>query len=122
MSKKGFFYRLVRLLQHTWPGNVRQLKNVVENLVTLSVSNIVRAEDIPTERGDPDQEAIYNQSFQLAKKNVIAKFEREYLLRVMKENDWNISRAARQAQCDRRSFQRLIKKHALPDAGSCARV
>jgi len=108
-----------KLFHHTWPGNVRELKNVIEHVVTISVSNIVRPEDIPLAEGDGNREALYTESFQVAKRKAIAEFEKAYLQRVLAGNDWNISSAARQAGSNRRLFQRLIEKHGLSSTGPC---
>ncbi len=41
------------------------------------------------------------------------RFERDYIVRILKNHDWNISQAAREAEIERAYLQRLIKKHEL---------
>jgi len=51
--------------------------------------------------------------FEQAKRQAIDGFERDYLKQVLEEVEGNVSRAARQAGKDRRTFQRLIRKYNL---------
>lgn len=110
-----------RLLRHHWPGNVRELRNVVERLVILSVGGaidgdtvgrVLIAEPSPAEGrsmgmfdGDDFREAI------LA-------FEREYLLRKLRENEGNISRTAEKLGIDRTSIHRKMKQFGITPDGS----
>ncbi|MFJ7935305.1 sigma-54 interaction domain-containing protein [Sporosarcina sp. NPDC096371] len=53
------------LLQHSWPGNIRELKNVVERLVVFSDNGEINIEDLPTEMGEFMQSAHPSQDIQL---------------------------------------------------------
>lgn len=53
------------LLQHSWPGNIRELKNVVERLVVFSDNGEINIEDLPTEMGEFTQSAHPSQDIQL---------------------------------------------------------
>jgi len=103
------------IFAHPWRGNVRELKNAIERVVIGSRSNIIDVEElgitIPELRM---REAI--SSLKQTKHMEVREIEKEYLLRVLRENDGNISRAARIASKDRRSFQRLLRKHGIQAA------
>jgi two-component system, NtrC family, response regulator GlrR len=102
-----------KLCAHTWPGNVRELRNVIERAAAVTIpSRILRAMDmdIPL-RLNKSHNSI--ESFHEAKVKAIEEFERNYLERVLAENSGNVSQSARSAQKDRRSFQRLLRKHGL---------
>jgi DNA-binding NtrC family response regulator len=104
-----------RLQNHPWPGNVRQLRNVIERTLALSepsslgfdlpgseVANVA-AEDLP----DVD----LDRPFVEQKAEVLAGFERAYLEGLLARHDGNFSRAAAAAGIDRMYFKRLLKKY-----------
>ncbi|MFC5609238.1 sigma 54-interacting transcriptional regulator [Variovorax soli] len=89
-----------------WPGNVRQLYNVVEQVCALSTSPLVplalvqRALRVPT---------VEVQTYAQAKQ----RFERDYLVGLLKLTDGNVADAARLADRNRTEFYRLLQKHEL---------
>jgi DNA-binding NtrC family response regulator len=52
-------------------------------------------------------------SFKQAKQQAVEAFEREFLLGLLKRNDGHMSRAAREAGVDRKTIERMVKKHGL---------
>jgi DNA-binding NtrC family response regulator len=103
------------LCSRDWPGNVRELKNLIEKTVIMSLSNIIRADVIQID-ADDEADVPCLKSFQEAKRIAIEEFEKMYLRDILVANRWNVSKAARQAEKDRRTFQRLIRKHGLSGA------
>ncbi|HEX8846867.1 MAG TPA: sigma-54 dependent transcriptional regulator [Pyrinomonadaceae bacterium] len=105
-----------KLNSHSWPGNVRELENAIRQAVILADGPVLRARDIHLSTDVPEQEApapLIEESFKAAKARVIETFERNYLSDIVAACDGNISRAARAAKKDRRSFFELLKKHDL---------
>lgn len=105
-----------RLLDYAWPGNVRELENVIRQAIFLSETSTIRPVDIrfvPEETGPSSAPGPTRESLKVAKAQVIATFERGYLTEVLAACDGNISRAARQAQKNRRAFFALLKKYEL---------
>jgi len=102
------------LLSHPWPGNVRELESVVQRSVVLAHSNRIELSDL--ELPLPDGRAFPGTNFGNAKRKAIDGFEREYLVRLLQESEGNVSRAAQNAGKDRRSFQRLLRKHNIGSA------
>lgn len=105
-----------KLTHYSWPGNVRELENVIRQAVVLADGAVLRAHDIQlttdaTPTGAPAWEPFYT-----AKARAIESFERDYLREILHACDGNISRAAREAQKDRRAFFALLKKYGLTNA------
>ena len=104
--------------QHDWPGNARELRNVVEMGVRGSTGTIDLGACLTLGRmGVTDPETgLDDQSdrpFKEAKNQLVDNFERAYLLKLLERNGNNISRAAREAQIERAYLQRLVRKLSL---------
>ena len=103
-----------KLTSYTWPGNVRELENVIRQAVVLASGPTIRARDLQFEIEVPEvSEPVLGESFQTAKARLIEEFERAYLENALVASAGNISKAARHARKDRRSFFALLKKHSL---------
>ena len=104
-----------RLLEHNWPGNVRQLKNVIESAVVLANKEILDTTDLPEEIKHPENTAVtvknidYNLSFRDAKKILIENFERDFIKRKLEEFSGNISRTAEALDMHRQNLQQKIR-------------
>jgi two-component system response regulator GlrR len=94
------------LVASPWPGNVRQLYNLVEQTVALSTSPVVTATLV--------QGALKTQTEALASfEEARRRFEREYLAQVLKITNGNVSQAARLAKRNRTEFYKLLQRHHL---------
>jgi DNA-binding NtrC family response regulator len=103
---------LQKLMAYSWPGNVRELEGVVQRAVILSPSSTLRAADIDVPI--PYEEDVeHDVSLQEAKTQVVGQFERTYLASLLTVHHGNISRAAKAAGTERRTFQRLLQKYGL---------
>ncbi len=108
------------MMNYAWPGNIRQLKNLIHRSFLLSNGPMIDT-DIVDEGGEdgPDSTDISVTNvntavpFQQAKTNVIENFEKQYLSKLMTESEGNVTLAAKCAQKERRAFGKLIKKHQL---------
>jgi DNA-binding NtrC family response regulator len=98
-----------KLISHHWPGNIRELENVVAAAVALCDEPLICANDLLL----PGDQADSPSSFRDAKARVIVEFEREYILRVLSSCAGNVSQAARVAGKNRRAFWELIRKHRI---------
>ncbi len=97
---------LKALTTAAWPGNVRQLFNVVEQVCALSTTPLVPLTLVQRALRIPSAPVL---SFADARQ----RFEREYLVGLLKMTDGNVADAARLAQRNRTEFYRLLQKHAL---------
>ena len=112
-------------IEYDWPGNIRELKNVIEHMVIISKGEVIRIENLPTEIRGIDHDIDYPASilrkndseilsdFRQAKKDLIEGFEKNYLKKLLAKNRWNISQSAREIQMHRSNFQRLVRKYGL---------
>jgi two-component system, NtrC family, response regulator GlrR len=98
------------LMLYDWPGNVRELEHVVQRAVLFCEHKRIRETDVnlPSKKA-----AACNMSFKDAKAQVVNKFERSYLERLLVYYQGNITRAAQAAQKNRRAFWQLIRKHEI---------
>lgn len=102
-----------KLLLYHWPGNVRELENVIRQSVVLSDGPTIRAGDIQLPPDQLAQATSINEPLKIAKARMIEAFERNYLKEMLAACDGNISKAARLAQKDRRTFFELLKRYGL---------
>lgn len=99
----------IRILQkHTWPGNIRELKNVIERLVIMSPSGTITPEDFLT----PD--SARSDYFDLdSLKDAREMFERDFITRKLEENGWNVSKTAEVLDIERSNLHRKIKAYDI---------
>ena len=110
------------LRTHTWPGNVREVENCIRYLTCLGLEREVELDDLPFRlpKGEiPPAEPTT--SLKAAKRELIVRFEREYIEKALKESSGNITRAAQASGKDRRTFFELMRKHGLHHAEAALR-
>jgi len=94
------------LVSAPWPGNVRQLLNVIEQAVALAATEVI-------------PESLVRQALDVADTALTPldearrAFERDYLVRILKITGGNVTRAARLAGRNRTEFYRLLERHSL---------
>lgn len=92
-----------------WPGNIRQLYHVIEQLVALSPTKIIPLSLVELALQGHDFETI---SFSEARSN----FERDYLIRLLKISEGNVSKAAKAAKRNRTDFYKLLARNNIEPA------
>lgn len=98
---------LALLQQSAWQGNVRQLRNVVEQALTLSVTPQVPATLVRRLLREEDEREMA--AFDEARRA----FEYDYLVQLLRATGGNVARAARVAQRNRTEFYKLLERHQL---------
>jgi two-component system response regulator GlrR len=94
------------LVSASWPGNVRQLMNVIERCVALSTAPLISAIAVYDAMHREEEQLV---SFEDARKS----FERDYLVRVLKITGGNVTQAARLAKRNRTEFYKLLQRYQL---------
>ncbi|WP_206483442.1 sigma 54-interacting transcriptional regulator [Thalassotalea sp. G2M2-11] len=104
---KGFTKEAMELLiSAPWPGNIRQLQNIVEQSIALSSETMINEAQIRNALRDKTAQLP---SFQEARDH----FERDYLAKLLNITAGNVSQAAKIAQRNRTEFYKLLNKHHL---------
>ena len=108
------------LRSYSWPGNLRELENIIERAVVLTSSQVIDAEHLPihVQYVGSGRAAL---GFRATKSRAIEQFERQALSSYLLQAEGNISRAASLAKIPRRSFHRLIAKYRLTARDAKAR-
>lgn len=95
-----------QLVAAAWPGNVRQLYNVIEQSVALTTTPRIPANLV--------QQAIQREQTEFASfEQARRKFERDYLAQLLKITDGNVTQASRLAKRNRTEFYKLLQRHQL---------
>ncbi|MDE2146946.1 MAG: sigma 54-interacting transcriptional regulator [Burkholderiales bacterium] len=97
---------LARLATASWPGNVRQLHNVVEQVAALATTPLIPASLVQRALRTPEVEVL---SYAEARR----RFEHDYLVGLLKLTDGQVADAARLAERNRTEFYRLLQRHRL---------
>lgn len=99
------------LLHQHWPGNIRQLKNVMERLAALHVRGELHAEDLKDEFPALTPASEFSAlTWRDARERHLADFELSYAHAVLARCNGNLSAAAREAGVDRKTFYSLLRK------------
>ncbi len=97
------------LMAAPWPGNIRQLLNVVEQVAVLTTSSLISASLV--------QKALRGKAREvLPLGEAQSQFERDYLVQIMQMTRGNVCQAARLAQRNRTDFYKLLHRHQLEPA------
>jgi two-component system nitrogen regulation response regulator NtrX len=111
---------LQKLQKYHWPGNIRELKNLVERLVIMTQGKEIRVSDIPPPYGqDPYPEPAIASSLQANTfKEAKESFERAFIARKLQEYKWNISQTADAIGIERSNLHKKIKAYGLDTSRS----
>ncbi len=106
------------LMSQSWPGNIRELENVIERAVILEKSEKISADTIraciqPTDETSYRYFINENIPFSKLKAELVDKFEREYISRLLEKHKGNITKAARDAEIHYKNFCEKMKRHGL---------
>lgn len=121
---------LKKLLCYHWPGNVRELECTIQQAVLLSDSSIMHPKDLPIPDSSlspnsdlrhptsdlgpfPSAFQFQTSSLEGLKQDVVSWAERNFLVNILSEHNGNVTHAARAAGKQRKSFQRLLRKHGI---------
>lgn len=100
------------LRSYDWPGNLRELENIVERAVVLTSSLVIESEHLPIHVQVISSGKV-QPGLRTGKAHAVEQFERQAVASYLLQADSNISRAALIANIPRRSFHRLMAKYKL---------
>ncbi|MDT8440483.1 MAG: sigma-54 dependent transcriptional regulator [Desulfuromonadales bacterium] len=121
---RGFAPDVIGELEsYPFPGNVRELKNLIERAVVLARGDIIQRQDLELPANSLDQgslaEAVPQDANELKERKrqlreqAVVPLERAFLLSALERNDWNITRAAEEVGMQRPNFQMMLKKQGI---------
>ena len=104
---------LERLTEYSWPGNIRELKNLIERLLIMTDGDSIDVADVedalPVNAGDEPVSEI---------RAARDKAERDTILAMLRECQWNVSETSRRLGMDRGYLHRKIKRYGLTRDGT----
>ncbi|MFQ5708642.1 MAG: sigma-54-dependent transcriptional regulator [bacterium] len=104
------------LSAYDWPGNIRELKNVIERMMIMCSADTIDVGDLPTNVQTPSFRLPLNMTSGLTLKELRENVERKYILATLKKNKWNVSQTAKELDVDRTNLHKKIRYYGLsPD-------
>jgi len=108
------------LTSYDWPGNIRELQNVLERSVVLSDHSVISEADLPDNiRGASSQLVSAGEERLVSFKEAKRRFEKEFIERALSQNSGNISRTAVVIRLARKNLQDKIKAYGIDVEGLC---
>jgi transcriptional regulator of acetoin/glycerol metabolism len=112
---------LERLIAYNWPGNIRELRNAIRTALAICEGRLIRLSDLPSEIRQFDPEPLA----EIASRSVSSAHpsgaptslqfaERQALLEVIEQNNWNMTQTALQLGLSRNTLYRKLKRHGIP--------
>ncbi len=106
------------LLEYDWPGNIRELENVIERACILETGNILQPDSFPPDLLDTQGEVVTspvktNLPLKEARQITVDKFEKQYLSSLLEQCNGVIKAAAEKADITTRQLNKLMNRHGL---------
>jgi len=106
---------LEKLITYPWPGNIRELQNVIERMFALSRSNEITLTDLPGPIAGFEERPVNFQS--LAELPTLEDMEKSLIVAALRKSQGNKNEAARLLDIDRQRLYRKIEKYGLESIG-----
>lgn len=104
------------LINYPWPGNIRELENIMERAVIMEKGEKIAEADLPVKYNLNLDETINldgDLNFKKMKNRLIEHFEREYISKLLKKYNGNISKASAKAELNYKNFFEKMKRYEI---------
>lgn len=103
-------------LKYQWPGNVREVNNVVQSAYAISMENIIDINDIPARMLQQEKPAINLDKNKKSLGQMVDDYEKEVILELLKKHKGNCLEAAKEAGIHKSNFYRKLQKYGIKPA------
>ena len=103
-------------LKYQWPGNVREVNNVVQSAYAISTENIIDINDIPARMLQQEKPAINLDKNKKSLGQMVDDYEKEVILELPKKHKGNCLEAAKEAGIHKSNFYRKLQKYGIKPA------
>ncbi len=104
------------MMRYHWPGNIRELENLMERAIIMSPGKDIQKIDIPGERRNKNIYSFGKIDITLplkqVKREIVEQVERKYLKELLTKHSGNINQVARQAKIDNKTLYEKMKKYS----------
>lgn len=114
-QKKVSSEAMQTLCAYDWPGNIRELGNIVERLMIMCNSETITPDDLPMNIQSPKSQMPFKMEPGVTLKAVRENVEREYIAATLKRTKWNVSQAAKELDVDRTNLHKKINLYGLKE-------
>ncbi len=104
---------MAALRAYDWPGNIREIKNMMERLMIMCSSDTIEVSDLPQNIQSPTSKTAFKMESGMTLKQVKENVEREFIVSTLKKNGWNVSKAAKDLDVDRTNLHKKINYYGL---------
>jgi DNA-binding NtrC family response regulator len=110
------------LLKYDWPGNIRELENLIEQLVVLTSGDMIEPQHLPPHLLEKVSAPFAvpslagHKSIKVAKRRLIEDFERRFICAALDRHAWNVTKAAAEIGESREGLHRKIKRYKIQRA------
>lgn len=108
---------LNQMMAYDWPGNVRQLENLIERAIIMAkgktITHIDFSDDLRKRKTEPLQQQSEELSFKEAKERLIKEYEREYFIILLRRCGGNITLSAKISHLDMKTLRRKMMEYSL---------
>ena len=108
---------LRRLVDYTWPGNIRELENVIKKVVALENEELATADLNPRPVSSAPAPAVVTHSLKAAARAASQQAERQLILQTLTRTHWNRKKAAEALQISYKSLLYKLKQIRVPESG-----
>ncbi len=113
---------LAKMQRYAWPGNVRQLENLIKRYVVMGSEDVILSELLQPAENDPLEGLTFNGPISLKKltRQTVRRIEAKVILNALHANDWNRKKAARSLDISYRALLYKLKDVGIPTRRSAA--